>query len=61
MSWSVDWNKMEVTIHNSDKYASYRFILYVNLNYLNGKKLAQNYDKTDQQTIDPGTKHGYKM
>lgn len=61
VSWSVDWNRLTVTIHNSDKFASYRFILYVNLNFLNSKKLEQKYEKSDQQSIDPDTKHGYKM
>lgn len=59
--WDVNWNKLTVTIHNSDKFASYRFILYVNLNYLNSKKLDKTYPKNDQQTIDSKTNHGYNI
>ena len=59
--WDIDWNKLTVTIHNSDMYASYRFVLYVNLNYLNSKKLDTSYPKKDQQTIDSKTNHGYDM
>ena len=61
VSWDVDWNKLTVTIHNSDKFASYRFILYVNLNYLNSKKLETSYPKKDQQTIESNTNHGYNI
>lgn len=59
LDWDINWNTLDITIHNSDPYATYRLIIYVNLNYLNSKKLEKYYPKTDQQTIDPATKHGY--
>ena len=61
LDWDINWNTLDVVIHNSDKYATYRLIIYVNLNYLNSKKLERYYPKTDQQTIDPATKHGYDI
>lgn len=61
IDYDIDWHNMKITIHKSDKYATYRLILYVNLNLLNSRKLELNYQKTDQQTIDSSTNHGYNM
>lgn len=61
MDYEVDWQNLKVTIHNSDKFAMYRFIMYVNPAFLMEKRLKYGYDKTDQQTIESDTKHGYKV
>lgn len=61
VDWDINWSTLTVTIHNSDKFATYRFIMYVNLNLLNSRKLETNYQKTDQQTLDPKTNHGYNL
>jgi carbamoylphosphate synthase large subunit len=41
--WSIDWNKLEVIINNSDKLATYRLVLYANMPYLSSK-IIDNMD-----------------
>ena len=58
--FDVDWTNCTVTIHNSDKYATYRLLIYVNLSYLNNRIMELGYgDKTDQQNLNGSSITGY--
>lgn len=58
--FDINWSKYQLTIKHSDKTYTYRFILYINLNYYNEYVLAHDIDSTDQQTLDGSTTSGYK-
>lgn len=58
--FDVDWSRCALIIHNSDKYATYRLLIYVNLAYLNNRILELGYsDKTDQQNLNGSSVLGY--
>ena len=58
--FEIDWTRKLIIIHNSDKYATYRLNMYVNLAYLNNRIIELGYDdKTDQQTLDGKSINGY--
>lgn len=58
--FDMEWTTRTLTIHNSDKYATYRLNIYVNLAYLNNRLMEIGYaDKTDQQTLSGDSIHGY--
>ena len=59
--YSVNWINRVLTIKNSDKYATYRLVVYVNLAYLNNRLMELNYDMTDQQNLSGSSVHGYDM
>lgn len=59
--FEMNWTKYQLTIKNTDKTYTYRFILYINLNYYNEYVLSHDLQITDQQTIDGSTISGYKM
>ena len=56
--YSIDWNRLMITINNTDKFATYRVVLYCNLNLYNSHKL-DNMNLTDQQTIRRDSTSGY--
>ena len=60
-NFSIDWTNMTVTIKETDKYATYRLAIYVNLAYLNNRITELHADRThgDQQTLSGGSVNGY--
>ena len=60
VEWDMNWDTFTLTIHNSDKYSTYRVLIYANFNYLNNHRLEEIVRKNDQQTIDSNTVTGYK-
>ena len=58
VDYNLDWNRLTVTINNSDKFATYRVILYCNLSLYNAHKL-DSMNLTDQQTISKDSNTGY--
>lgn len=61
VEWDMNWDTLDLTIHNSDVLSTYRVILYANFNYLNNHKLNNMLTKKDQQTIDSKTIIGYDV
>lgn len=60
--WDMNWDTMDLTIHNSDPYSTYRVILYANFNYLASHRLLEiTSTKKDQQTTDSNTITGYDI
>ena len=58
--YDVNWTKKVFTIKNSDKFATYRLVTYVNLAYLNNRLMEIEYtDLTDQQGMNHTSVHGY--
>lgn len=58
--YDVNWTKKLFIIKNSDKYATYRLVVYINLSYLNNRLLDLDYNtSTDQQTMDHKSINGY--
>ena len=58
--FNMEWTNMTLTIPNSDKYATYRLTIYINLAYLNNRLMELGYsDLTDQQNLEGGSIHGY--
>ncbi len=61
IDYNVNWTNMTITIHNSDKSATYRLLLYVNLLMYNDRAISKQNITTDQQTIDSNTRKGYQL
>lgn len=58
--YEVNWTKRLFIIKKSDKYATYRLVIYINLAYLNNRLLELDYhDSTDQQTMSHKSINGY--
>jgi hypothetical protein len=58
--YNINWTKKILTIKNSNKYATYRLVAYVNLAYLNNRLMETEYDDlTDQQGMSHTSIHGY--
>ena len=58
--YTLNWSNTLLTIMNSDKFATYRIIIYVDLNYYNSHKL-DDYNITDQQSVDKDSNKGYQI
>lgn len=59
--YDIDWNTLRMTIHESDKFATYRLILYINLQFYNNHAVSEFTDSTDKQSIDGENGKGYKF
>ena len=57
--FAIDWTNFNLTIKNSDKYATYRLVLFVNLAYLNNRITELENMSTDQQNLSGGSVNGY--
>lgn len=59
--YDVNWTDKLFIIKNSDMYATYRLVVYVNLAYLNNRLMELHYDdaSTDQMTLNGKSVHGY--
>ena len=58
--YEVNWTKKIFTIKNSDKFATYRLVTYINLAYLNNRLMELEYDDlSDQQNMNHSSVHGY--
>lgn len=58
--YDVNWTAKAFIIKNSDKYATYRLVVYVNYAYLNNRLMEIEYDDiTDQQNMSRTSIHGY--
>lgn len=57
--FTIDWGTFNITIHNTNKYATYRLVLFVNLAYLNNRLMELENTSTDQQTMSGGSINGY--
>ena len=61
-AFDMEWTNMILTIHNTDKYSTYRLVIYCNLAYLNNRLMELGYDDlTDQQNLSGKSKHGYDI
>ena len=61
VDWDINWDTLDLTIHNTDPLSTYRVVIYANFNFLNNHKMYDMITKKDQQTIDPDTRIGYKL
>ena len=59
--YDIDWNTLRLTIHESDKFATYRLIFYINLQYYNNHVVEEFTPSTDKQSIDTPNGMGYKF
>jgi hypothetical protein len=60
--YHIIWTNKMLIIKNSDKFATYRIVIYANLAYLNNRLMELNYsDISDQQNLLGNSKHGYDM
>lgn len=59
--YDIDWNTLRLTIHESDRYATYRLIFYINLQYYNNHIIEEFSPSTDKQSIDSPKGMGYKF
>ena len=59
--YDIDWNTLRLTIHESDKFATYRLIFYINLQYYNNHIVSNLSPSNDKQSIDTKEGMGYKF
>ena len=59
--YSIDWNTLQLTIHESDPYATYRLVMYINLQYYNNHAVSEFSPSTDKQSIDGENGKGYRF
>ena len=61
--FTADWTNMSITIKDTDKYATYRLVIYVNLAYLNNRITELHADTMhgDQQNLTGGSVNGYDV
>lgn len=53
LTWKIDWKKRQVNIYRSDKYATYRIIVYANMVSLNEKLIEMHYqNQQDRPSIN---------